>query len=477
MQQPSNFPFRHVTGGVVFDIYLAPVKRKLKDGSLKEYSSFLVYHWEGSRRVPKRCNTWDAVETRIENVVTARRKQDPESLELTGLDRRIYLAALEEAQRLGLRVDEIVREYAAQVLVLKPFDISPRTAAQTVADSLTKLKNVPISTAVGFYATHGNSIKPRNVPEVVKELVNELRKDKRGDYHINNTESRLTRFARSFHGPIHQILEPDIAEWLQGLVKVVWKLEGVNAKGQKIRVQVENDKGELVSGRTRNNYRDSVCLLFAFAKKRGYVSKDLETEASRTTRLEVVPGRNHINNPAETDGALQSISAHLVPFAVLKDFQGLRTEEAHALHWEDLRFGPRALVVEAEISKLGQRRVLPLHPNSIKWLRPFRHLRGPINPGYKSSQSLYKAVKRQFAKAGVVLKRNTFRNSYISYRLAQPTPSGIVADEAGTSKRMIEANYKELATKKEGKCWFSISPNPSTLRRLIAYAKSLAQQK
>lgn len=476
MQQPSTFPFRHVTVGVVFDIYFAPVKRDLKDGTSKKYPSFLVYHWEGSRRVPKRCNTWDDVETRIDDVVTARRKQDPESLELTGLDRRIYLAALEEAQKLGLRVDEIVREYAAQVLVLKSFNVSPRTAAQIVADSMTKLKDVPISTAVDFYATHGNSIKQRNVPEVVKELIDELRKDKRGDYHIRNTENRLNRFARRFTGPIHLILEPEITEWLQGLLKMVWKLEGLNAKGKKVHVQVENDKGRLVSDRTRNNYRDSICLLFAFAKRRGYISKDLETEASRTVRLDIDPGKNHINTPEECARALESIPEYLVPFAVLKNFNGVRTEEGHALNWEDLRINSKALIIEAKISKLGQRRVPPLQPNALKWLRPFRHLKGPINPRYKSSQSLYKAVKREFAKAGVVLKRNTFRNSFISYRLAQPISSGIVADEAGTSKRMIEANYKELATKSEAKRWFSIVPTASTLRRLKAYAKSLSQE-
>lgn len=477
MKQPITFPFKHIAGGVVFDIYIAPVQRKLKDGTVKEYHSFLVCHQEGARRVPKRCNTWDAVETRIDNVVTARRKQDPESIELTGLDRRIYLAAFEEAQKLGLRVDEIVREYAAEVLVLKPFNVSPRTAAQIVADSLTKLKNVPISTAVDFYGTHGNSIKPRNVPDVVKELVGELRKNKRGDYHIGNTESRLARFAHSFTGPIHLLLEHQITEWLQGLLKIVWKLEGVNAKGQKIRVQVENDKGELVSDRTRNNYRDSVCLLFAFARRRGYISKGLDTEASQTLRLDVDPGKNHIISPEDCARALQSIPEYLVPFAVLKNFSGVRTEEGHALNWEDLRINSKAVIIEAKISKLGQRRVPPLQPNALKWLRPFRHLKGPINPRYKSSQSLYKAVKREFAKAGVVLKRNTFRNSFISYRLAQPTHSGIVADEAGTSKRMIDANYKELATKKEAKRWFSISPDAATLRRLIAYARSLAQQK
>jgi predicted SprT family Zn-dependent metalloprotease len=200
---------------------------------------------------------------------------------------------------LGLRVDEIVREYVAGASIFKPFDISVRAAAQTVADSLKKLRNAPISTAVDFYQTHGNNIKPENVPDVVRELINELRQDNRGDYHIDNMESRLNRFACSVASPIHQVLEHEITHWLQNLLKMEWKPEGVGAKGKKIHVQVENDKGERVSERTRNNYRDAVCELFAFAKKRGYVSRDLQTEASRTIRLEVDPGKNHIITPGE----------------------------------------------------------------------------------------------------------------------------------------------------------------------------------
>ncbi len=73
-----------------------------------------------------------------------------------------------------------------------------------------------------------------------------------------------------------------------------------------LNVQVENDKDELVSDRTRNNYRDSVCQLFEFAKRRGYVSRDLETEASRTIRLEADPGKNHIITPAECAKGLKS---------------------------------------------------------------------------------------------------------------------------------------------------------------------------
>ena len=79
--------------------------------------------------------------------------------------------------------------------------------------------------------------------------------------------------------------------------------------------------------------------------------------------------------------------------------------------------------------------------------------------------------------AKVTLGRNTFRNCYISYRVAQPKPASEVAAETGTSARMIESNYKELATQDEAKRWFSINPTKAELVKLREYAKSIKTDK
>jgi hypothetical protein len=49
----------------------------------------------------------------------------------------------------------------------------------------------------------------------------------------------------------------------------------------------------------------------------------------------------------------------------------------------------------------------------------------------------------------------------------------IVAAETGTSHRMVETNYKALATNDESKSWFSINPSKSQLVKLKEYADSL----
>jgi len=71
----------------------------------------------------------------------------------------------------------------------------------------------------------------------------------------------------------------------------------------------------------------------------------------------------------------------------------------------------------------------------------------------------------------VILKRNTFRNCYVSYRVAQPTLPADVAEEAGTSVRMVRANYMELATKEEAEAWFSIKPSKKQIADIERFVK------
>jgi integrase len=341
-------------------------------------------------------------------------------------------------------------------------------AAQMLADTLKRLEKVPLSTAIDFYLQHGKTMTAiKTVPEVIKELTENVDKDGCGDYHIRDLETRLGRFAISFTGNINEIKEREITAWLQDLKKMVWK------SGQ----QVENDEGKLVSKRTRNNYRDAINELFAFAKKRGYVPKGLPTEASETARVKVVSGKNHIITPREARIVMENLSPHLIPYTVLKIFSGLRTQEAFGLCWEDLRFGSKAVVIEAELTKLRQRRVPPILPNLAKWLRPFRGLTGPINSDYSSPQGVHKAVAKEARKVGVILRHNVFRNCYISYRVAQPNPPALVAEEAGTSTRMVKSNYLELATKPEAKQWFSIAPSKSKIADMKKFVKELQRRR
>jgi integrase len=468
MKRPDSFPFEYQAGGMVFRIYLSPLAKAHTDGTTKEYESFLVKYYEGARLVQRRKSDWNEVDAFVEEVVAAHRQQDPERLELTGMDRRIYLSAVEVLKPTGKPVDLAAADFAEAARILEPHKIDIRQAAQLVADALTRLKGKSIPGAIDFYERYGETMtETKLVPAVVEELVKHVRDNGQGEYHVRDLKNRLARFARSFPGPIHNIPEKDITLWLQGLLKCVYK------DGK----QVENDQGIKVDTRTRNNYRDAIHELFEFARKRGFLPRGLPTAASESEPAKVKGKRIPIIKPAVAKEVLSCLPPHLVPYTAIKLFSGVRTKEGHLLHWEDLRLNSgEVLQVDAEKSKVNFRRVPKIPDNLRQWLKPFTGLTGPVNPDYSNEGALQAAVIRCARKAGIRFPRNTFRHCFISYRLALPTEPGIVAEEAGTSIAKIKSNYQALATEKEAAQWFSITPTKAQASNLQTFAKELKRQ-
>jgi hypothetical protein len=88
-------------------------------------------------------------------------------------------------------------------------------------------------------------------------------------------EVRLGRFAEAFPGEIGDVGGPQIDAYLRGL-----------------RSRAKTKKGQPIAGKTRNNHRNAIVELFNYAKKNGYLPKDLGTEAASTTRVKEIKKDN-----------------------------------------------------------------------------------------------------------------------------------------------------------------------------------------
>ncbi|MGN6554224.1 MAG: hypothetical protein ACTHLW_10940 [Verrucomicrobiota bacterium] len=82
-------------------------------------------------------------------------------------------------------------------------------------------------------------------------------------------------------------------------------------------------------------------------------------------------------------------------------------------------------------------------------------------------------MDRHAARCGIKAGGNRFRNSYISYRVAQASDPEKVALEAGNSAKVIMEDYLELTTPEEAEKWFSIEPTPKQLKQAAAYVARL----
>ena len=129
MKKPDHFPFEYSAAGLVFRVHRASQTAVLKGGGTAEYESFLLSCYVGGRRVQKRRNSWEDINQLIDDAVLAERQKDPERLELTGRDRRVYLAAVEALGPCHREVDAAARDYAFATQALSPYGMDVRQGA------------------------------------------------------------------------------------------------------------------------------------------------------------------------------------------------------------------------------------------------------------------------------------------------------------------------------------------------------------
>jgi integrase len=400
------------------------------------YDSWLVDYSMHGKRCRDRRNTFRKARTWANAAAVKIANGEMKSLQLNGDDRRIYLASRENIKGLNVSLDSATREYA---------------------DSKRLVKNADLREVSRFYNRYAQKgIKAIKVPALIEKLVADLEADGRSDYHVRDMEVRLDRFAESFPGEIGDVEGPQIDAYLRGL-----------------RSRAKTKKGQPIAGKTRNNHRNAIVELFNYAKKNGYLPKDLGTEAASTTRVKEVKKDNEIFTASQMTDLLHTGPVHLVPSMATKAFSGVRTEEIFRMGFEDASTKKGHVILQRKITKSNRRRIQRMRPNLRKWLEPFEGLVGRMCWRYSTSQSVFQAWDKAARKRGIKAGANRFRNSFISFRVAQTNDIKLTAKESGNSERDIEDNYLELATEEEAADWFSIEPSPARLKELQEFAEDL----
>jgi integrase len=244
--------------------------------------------------------------------------------------------------------------------------------------------------------------------------------------YIQALRSHLNRFANSFETNISNVVSKLIEDWLTGLQ---------------------------LSPRGRNNIRQSILTFFRFARARHYLPKGQDTEADDVPKLKERGGKIGILTPAQLELLLKKSRQDFQLYFALGAFTGMRTSEIMRLDWADVNFERGHIIIAAEKTKTATRRLVPIQPNLMQWLIPYRDRSGHIFGS--------KVDKRAIAHAkslGVEWPTNALRHSYATYRLAAVADAARTALELGNSPQKLFTNYREIADEHEAAAWFSISP-------------------
>jgi integrase len=150
---------------------------------------------------------------------------------------------------------------------------------------------------------------------------------------------------------------------------------------------------------------------------------------------------------------LEAVPSKLLPYVAVGGFAGVRPFEMLRLNWEDFDWRTNSLHVTLDAGKKTGERFVPLQPNLVEMLKPFRENKGKFCMTH--SREMVSNVARE---KGIVTEwvQDVLRHSFCSYRLAQTSNIGLVAEEAGNSPNIIKKHYKKPMLKADGVEWFKI---------------------
>ena len=420
MKPEPSFPLEISKGSAVVRIF--------KQVSNKNYESFTVAYYQDQVRKREVLSDFALAKKRAKKLAELLARGETAAASLKLQDQRAYLNAKKLLRPTGVTLEAACREYAAAVKLLG--GVSLLAAAQE------------------YVKRHGGG-KPvlKTVQDVVTEFMEakeegrstRLRGNGRNvsDKYLYQLRHKLDAFAGRVKGLIGAVTAETVNNFVHGMKKV--------------------------SGRTKNNYLQALNVLFEYARKQGYVTRDcsvmdeVETAAEADFEIEIF-------TPQEFKLLLAHCPESLTPVLVLVAFAGLRTAEIERLDWSEINLAGKFIEVKAKKAKTRARRLVPIVPALASWLESYRadaDADGPPKEGPVWPQSLpyLFELQRDTAKdAGVEWKHNALRHSFISYRVAEVKNVAEVALEAGNSPDIIFQHYRELVTGEAAKGWFGITP-------------------
>jgi len=296
--------------------------------------------------------------------------------------------------------------------------------------------------AVEFYLH--NSIRPdmeRTVSQVVEEFTASRRANGCCQLYIDDCRLRLGAFGRAFAMPITHLLTTDMEKWL----------------------------GRIAGLTSRNDARRLIITMFNWARRRGYLPRDRETEAKWLEKPRIKPKPIAIFTPGEMRELLEASEGQARLGLVLGAFTGIRSAELLRLRWENFNWEEGVIDLGVDQTKTASRRLVPIHEALKTWIKPFVKESGLVF-NYSLPVCLAEAFGTAAKKATKARQKldpdapplrwkiNGLRHSYASYRVAETEDVAQVSLEMGNSPQKIFSNYRKVVTKARAMEWFSILP-------------------
>jgi integrase len=321
--------------------------------------------------------------------------------------------------------------------------------AYNLARDIAETHNYTVLQAMREWEKSKAPYKGKKVREIIDELIAAKRKEQLSAPYVDRLEDDLITFAAAIPLEIEQVTAAHIKGFLNTCN---------------------------VGPRRLNNIRDQIVTLFRYARSQRYLANDRTTEAEDITKLKVPRKTVETYEPGELDILIEHTREHWLPWIYLSAFAGIRTFEVLRMEWTCIRWSQRLIDLPPHITKVNERRIIPMCDALIESLAPWRNATGPVCKERVPQREIEQILsKTKGPHPDFKWKHNALRHAYGSYRTAITQNIPQVALEMGNSIHMVKRHYLEAKTFEDGLAWFRVNwPLPADARSGHPFLRAIA---
>ena len=288
-----------------------------------------------------------------------------------------------------------------------------------------------IDDATDFLINHEKNIRRCNVSikELTSEVIEAKERDGKSKRTIGSLRGYLGKFCQTFgERLVATITAEELDNWLRSLP---------------------------LSPKSRMNFRQHIGVLFSYAKQRQMITENPIEFTTKPKLIDKAPEIFSIDELQTLLEAAQKQEPDVLPMLAIGAFAGLRDSEIKRLNWAEVRLVRGHIEVTAAKAKSARRRLVPIQPNLMEWLRPYSGMTGPVVP------ARYKGKLGRVRKAAGLTHwpKNGLRHSFASYRYASTQDATMTAHDLGHSgTQLLFQHYRELVTPEEANGYWKIGP-------------------
>lgn len=377
-------------------------------------------YYQGKLRVVVKRRTIDELREEAERIATAILNADTAAKSMTADDSRIFVSATE---------------------TLAPFKVPLDAAARILRDAAQLVGGVErVVEACRFFNSAGADTRAATTAVVVAAFIRDLSASGVTQLYLKPMEADLKKFAEKFPSMFAAVRATEMSDWLRDMP---------------------------VGLRRRRNLRDKLVALFNWARDNGYLPDGLRTEAEKIKRPNVKRKAPAIYTPEELDLLLVQAAqpadpkigradyTDFIPFITIGAFAGLRVSEIQALEWKHVHWKDGVIEVGEE-HKTGYR-LVPIQPNLMSWLAPYREHMGKVCKQVRPDHVMRRLGDRAGLPVGGRRYNNALRHSFVTYRVAVTKNMPLVSGESGHSVAELRKSYNRASLESAGTKWFSMS--------------------